>query len=662
VISAKFGSLRVKSVRVENRAVPVPVFNLTVARSHAYWVGSADVLVHNTGCGHSEDSLTVKERLIEQKENQLKELKARKKDRASSSSEQPHERQQRIKALKEEISLLKKQAREIKYYRIKKEKGEKKPQPSRARKNNQNVDEPTQQAGKKRAPPGQAVELNQQKVDELTQKIKVLQSTTPTSTDHARKIRDEIDELRAELRTFSDRLKASKYQKKAKTTPELITRRPRQTLRGEDLKKALADAKAELQALRRNRTDPAAAPGARESELERTVRDLTYDVEKDDELADLKNQLAKLKEGAGTSRDPNPNFEQEKLRLEGLIRANMTSGRTRAWARKMRKDPVAAAQRAQYVRDLRKRQMRSPDYVNDPNRPPDTIDLLERELAELEAQPSSPSRDWSIKYVKKRLEIEERKVELRRELILVHDQRGNLLTNRRRLVEQNRDTTEIDAKLAALDEVNRNLMQQLAQARARDILDGIDDEPQATPGSGDDAQLDQEIMDHVLGEIENEQAARQQELQQDTREVDEETRLINDLLASMPSPGPNDEVQAGVSPGPADELRAAVNRFASDLKRERTQFQNTHFSLTNEYAYVSVTLGSDGGARRLDEIRAEITELGVTWKKNTQQRLDETRSMLRALQSTATLRHETMEAELAEQITLLEGELANPPF
>jgi hypothetical protein len=50
VVSARFGAVRLLSVRSEPAARPVPVFNLSVASSQAYFVGTDRVLVHNTNC------------------------------------------------------------------------------------------------------------------------------------------------------------------------------------------------------------------------------------------------------------------------------------------------------------------------------------------------------------------------------------------------------------------------------------------------------------------------------------------------------------------------------------------------------------------------------------------------------------------------------------
>jgi hypothetical protein len=56
VVSARFGAVRLLSVRSEPAARPVPVFNLSVDSSHAYFVGTDRVLVHNTKCTGPNDS------------------------------------------------------------------------------------------------------------------------------------------------------------------------------------------------------------------------------------------------------------------------------------------------------------------------------------------------------------------------------------------------------------------------------------------------------------------------------------------------------------------------------------------------------------------------------------------------------------------------------
>jgi hypothetical protein len=84
VISARDGVVPVSSVRREALAQPAPVFNLTVDESHAYLVGTSQVLVHNTGCtngdgngdrdGDDPDARLVRE--LEAAEAELKSLRA----------------------------------------------------------------------------------------------------------------------------------------------------------------------------------------------------------------------------------------------------------------------------------------------------------------------------------------------------------------------------------------------------------------------------------------------------------------------------------------------------------------------------------------------------------------------------------------------------------
>ena len=50
LVSERFGAVRLRSVRNQPATRPLPVFNLSVASSHAYFVGAARILVHNTKC------------------------------------------------------------------------------------------------------------------------------------------------------------------------------------------------------------------------------------------------------------------------------------------------------------------------------------------------------------------------------------------------------------------------------------------------------------------------------------------------------------------------------------------------------------------------------------------------------------------------------------
>ena len=85
VVSERLGAVRLSSVHSEPTAQPVPVFNLSVASSHAYFVGTDRVLVHNTSCednredDHGDDaseSSEALERLIHERAELKREIKA----------------------------------------------------------------------------------------------------------------------------------------------------------------------------------------------------------------------------------------------------------------------------------------------------------------------------------------------------------------------------------------------------------------------------------------------------------------------------------------------------------------------------------------------------------------------------------------------------------
>ena len=78
VVSERLGAVWLRSVRSEPVARPVPVFNLSVASSHAYFVGIDRVLVHNTKCKTAafEAREATIERLVREREELNREIDA----------------------------------------------------------------------------------------------------------------------------------------------------------------------------------------------------------------------------------------------------------------------------------------------------------------------------------------------------------------------------------------------------------------------------------------------------------------------------------------------------------------------------------------------------------------------------------------------------------
>jgi hypothetical protein len=631
VISAKFGSLRVSSVRTETRAQAVPVFNLRVERAHAYWAGSADVLVHNTGCGAREDNVTKKTREVEEIERQLAELKN---GEAGSSSEQPLDRKNKIDALEAELKKAKNRLSSAKSWA--KDETRRRADKTQRREDN--------------------ITVKSREIEEAQRDLDALKKTFPTSSEHALKLRKEIAELKAKLAKLQDELRGARYRQKRKTQPELINQGNQggsEILRGDALTAALAAAQAELHELERKRADsqdPTAAPGPREAELKKLIPKYTYDLEQEAELRELEDKLAELEKVVPTPDAPHPGLAAEKEKLKKLIKNNKAKARDRGWARRRVEDPEYAAKRRKRNRELVKRAFRRDSYVNDPTREPDTIDWLEQKVAELIQAPSSPDRDQQLKYYEERLESLKGLAALR---LRAARERGAILRARSRkqtLIERGQDTTSIDEKLAVHEQQRKELVHRIAVEQAREILDGFDDGRHGASSADPASAFDQELLDQLLAEIVNEQAVRAEQLGQDTLEVDEEMRFIQSLLAS-PSPAPG-------------QVSEAVARLSDELHEERAQFNDNHFALVNEYAYFSSTLGHDnpGAVGRMAEIQGKIQELKLEWQESTQKRLDETRNLLNDMRRTPRLRDETTEAELAEQIALLEHELAHPPF
>jgi hypothetical protein len=103
VISARFGTVGVTSVRTEELAEPVAVFNLTVDRTHAYLVGNDEVLVHNDTCGPSNpQTIAQLQTRLNEAQRELRALRAEN----PTSPEQRERNAKRMAELNKEIYNL----------------------------------------------------------------------------------------------------------------------------------------------------------------------------------------------------------------------------------------------------------------------------------------------------------------------------------------------------------------------------------------------------------------------------------------------------------------------------------------------------------------------------------------------------------------------------
>ena len=75
LVSERFGAVQILSVSSEPATRPVPVFNLSVPSSQAYFVGTDRVLVHNTNCGPSESREDELARIVRERDELNREIK-----------------------------------------------------------------------------------------------------------------------------------------------------------------------------------------------------------------------------------------------------------------------------------------------------------------------------------------------------------------------------------------------------------------------------------------------------------------------------------------------------------------------------------------------------------------------------------------------------------
>jgi hypothetical protein len=599
VISAKFGSLRVSSVRIETRAQPVPVFNLRVERAHAYWVGGADVLVHNTGCGPREDTVTRNAREVEEIERKLAELKN---GEASSSSEQPLDRKNKIEALEAELKKAKSRLASAKH---------------RAREKTQPREDKD-----KTQPREDDIARKSSELEKARRDLEALETTVPTSSEHAHELKEKIAELKSKLDKLRQALYKARHTQKRKTQPELIRQRPSGStnqgpsrIPGEDnvahKSREIQQARRDLEAL--ETTVPTSSEHAHELK---------------EKIAELKSNLRHLNGALSAARYR----KKQKTQQPELI-----TPRPREILRGDALEAALAAERTE-LHELQRR-----TDSNDPG-PPGPREAQLRKLVR--------EHTYDLKKEAELRELENRLAELEK-VVPAPPELASEKAKLERMIHQNKraaNARRIQRKRAEDPGRAANRREQSVAERAREILDGFDAWQHGALPADPTSPVDQEFADQLLSEMLNEQAAREEQLEQDTADVDEEVRLINDLLAGIPSPPPG-------------EVSEAVARLSGELQEERAQFNDNNFALVNEHAFLSSTLGHDNpaAARRMAVIQSRIQELKRAWQENTQKRLDETRKLLRDMQGNPRLRDETLEAELAEQIGLLEHELAHPP-
>jgi hypothetical protein len=596
VVSAKLGTLRVVSVRSEGPAQPVPVFNLSVDPSHAYFVGTDQVLVHNTKC-------------------QPKDSEA--------------------------------------------------PEDAIARKTRERA--------------------------EINRELESLRQTPPASRNSETKAR--IAERTAQRNKLTDEI--FRLNEKLRKTLG-VTRLPRRQQERQRAELAFETVKAEIEGIRRELLDlqhrrvtsqsEGADVAARKAALEKQLGARKRDHDNVSNIVTWERRLAELQE-----RSPRTDAERLAIQQEQRdLTARISKERRRFTDRMSSREVYSTAEGRQRHLDTRRkshhRRYRTKAYEQDTGRPPDQLDLLRQQLAELRQKPHSESRDEEIEHLRERIETIEQIVELRRQDSRVRDTLRSPYREREKLTESGQDTSEVDQQIKKIQEqlaairteriklqVKEQLLALLGnmvgpdaphaidEARLREferaLAEGTPTEQQLTQIErelGQSEPLDADFFDQIWNEAAADEAARHEAVVHEAQEVDAMLSSIDELLQQIPSP----ERDAA--------LHSSFQRLQQELREERSTFQAAHFALVNELAHIQTTqASSSSGAtwqERLKAIHGEQLDLHRQWREGMQARLDEARRRLDAMHLVEGFRDETAEAQLGHEITLLEQELRIPPF
>jgi chromosome segregation ATPase len=644
VVSARFGTARVVSARSKTRPRPVPVFNLTVARSHAYLVGRDQVLVHNTRCKDTQALLNERTEELNQAQRKLDALIAS----GASSSQRKPEDSAKISELQERIRKIGK---------------------SRSR----------ALASLKKAgidPDPNAVDPITRKIRELEKldrEIAKLQSELPSSSDKAETER-RIDKLFTERQAVMKSLSGLRGTKRKRTgeeppdyvpvvqlAPRPVVKRVRTTDVAKDArllqhaeteyeaaKKTLEATRKELRELETRRPGTEherKAAETRKSELEKLLPLQERDYEAANRILNWEKEVAKINETQATG-----GKRPELVARRKELRADISAERTRRNVRRSDRKKIGDSNYNEMKRTEKRRL-------------PETLERMKEELSELREQPDSPSRAERITHLENAIETATQLIEVRRkikngEMALVRARKKH---NER--IKHGEDTSDIVPTIAQLEHdlglrrAERTrlraqaLLLGLVQAQRRNELDDQDaafvqeiESMLADPATMDERRLteiaratadtirgeadalDEAFFDEIWGGGRHDGApdgAPQETAPNDVESLDEELQAI---LASLMEPDP----EAVPEPG------SPVQRTEPPRNPDET--------------------GPSNDPPERD------TQLRMEWKRRIEERLKDARDQLQIMQSIDRYRNESIEADLLREIAVLEQHLQNPPF
>jgi uncharacterized protein YdcH (DUF465 family) len=503
IVSARFGTVRVLSVQNEKPAQPQHVFNLTVDPSHAYVVGADQVLVHNTKCKDPAE----REREIAAAERELREL-----NQQLENSAEDGDLKQRIAQAKTNLAKLKKQARDARDRLIKK----------------------GLTAGLKVTPPPKASGIAQttQAIEALERKIEAIKDgTSPSSTQ-------QLAELQRERLTLKNRLRVAHHYDKTKNGIAPVPQGERLLKRAEA---EYASRKQELDAAQRELSEllgetpqsdaEKKSHAERKAALEKKIEDLQVNHDAAKEILAWERKIAELAERSPSTAAERQEITQMQRDLREKIAKKRKAQNDRENDLKRRLDPEAYEKRLRDNREGRHRRLRTPAYVADTERPRDTLELLEEELA---GRRQAGILDDRTEYLTERIATLEALVELRRERDGLGTKLGSARAARRRLIRAGKDTTETDREIARLAQELAASKPRLVQLRLREKLLAKLDGTTWTdpPGAVDEARL-RELERELARDLAGGGSLPEERLREIGRELEECELIDAEFLESI---------------------------------------------------------------------------------------------------------------------------------
>jgi intein/homing endonuclease len=637
VVSARFGTARVVSARKEKPAQPVPVFNLTVARSHAYLVGADQVLVHNTGCNAAIELAKKRSQELSQKESELEALQG--------NGQQTPENRQKIADIQKEIKKIRTSITE-----------------ARRRIKAAGID-PDTIPGVARL---DASARYTQRIQELDQKIAKLEKELSSSSDKAETQR-RLEQVYKERQTVAKRLRDAQAKKRKRVGEGAsddvsgapvakLVHAPSLSKEGrllwsaeqeyESAKQAVEATRQELEELERRplRTeDERKAAAARKAELEKLLKKQEKIFESTKRIVDLQKQVATLNTSILTGGKRPDLLAQRKA-----LKAQISTERS---ALKQRKESITADYKEK--RRAWRRRLQT------------TVQRMQEELAALREQPSSSSDseritrlERAIKTGTKFIEARKKADNIRKVLRKAREKHENQLRN-------GEDTSAVVQTIAKLEPELARRKAARTRLHAEVLLLGLVQAKRRNQLDDDDAPFIAEIQ----GMLANPTTLDDGRLAEIARNTEDTLRGDSDTLDAaffeeIWGAGDNDEAPDAErqEPGRDDFVPPDDSEpLDPELQAMLIALQQGDLAAPEPGSPVARTEppGDSGQAPSNDPMQQDA-QLRLEWQRT--QQLQDLRDSLEISQMLGEHRDLAYEARLIQQIAELEQQLQNPPF